>query len=156
MAKTYQVTPVQRLVNRLMQALLRLGLGPKGSYILTVPGRKSGKPHSTPVTLVEENGQRWLVAPYGEVNWVRNARAAGQVTLARGGKSETVSIVELEPEESAPVLQRYLTDVSIVRPYFDVQPDSPLEAFVAEAPRHLVFLIQARNRQVKDLTGDKS
>ncbi len=82
------------------------------------------------------------MAPFGEVNWVRNARIAGQVTLARRGHSETVSIIELGPEESAPVLQKYLTDVPYVQPYFDVQPDSPLEAFVAEAPRHPVFLIQ--------------
>lgn len=147
MAKTYKVTPVQRLVNRFFQMLLGLGLGPKGSYILTVPGRKSGKFYSIPVTLVEKGDQRWLVAPYGEVNWVRNARAAGwQVTLARGGHSETVSITELGLEERAPVLQKYLTDIPFVRPYFDVRPDSPLDEFVAEAPRHPVFLIQARNQ----------
>ncbi|MBE7550796.1 MAG: nitroreductase family deazaflavin-dependent oxidoreductase [Anaerolineales bacterium] len=142
MAKTYQVTTRQRLVNRLIQSLIHFGLGPKGNYILTVPGRKSGKLHNIPVTLVEEGDRRWLVAPFGEVNWVRNARAAGQVTLARGGRSETVSITELGPEESAPVLQKYLTDVPYVRPYFEVQPDSPLPAFVAEAPRHPVFLIK--------------
>jgi hypothetical protein len=73
---------------------------------------------------------------------VRNARAAGQVTLTRGGRSETVSLVELGPEESAPVLRKYITNESIMRPYFDVQPDSPLEAFVVEAPRHPVFLIK--------------
>jgi deazaflavin-dependent oxidoreductase (nitroreductase family) len=142
MAKTYQVTPVQRLVNGLMKVLLRLGLGPKGSYILTVPGRKSGKLYSLPVTLVEEGDQRWLVAPFGEVNWVRNARAAGQVTLTRGRRSETVSFSELGPEESAPVLQKYFTAIPFVRPYFDVQPGSPLPAFVAEAPRHPVFLLK--------------
>jgi deazaflavin-dependent oxidoreductase (nitroreductase family) len=142
MAKAYQVTSVQRLVNGLMKVLLGLGLAPKGSYILTVPGRKSGKLYSLPVTLVEEDGQRWLVSPYGEVNWVRNARAAGQVTLRRGSRSETVSFTELGPEESAPVLQKYLTAIPFVQPYFDAQPGSPLPAFVAEAPRHPVFLLK--------------
>lgn len=128
-----------------MQTLLRLGLAPKGTYLLTVPGRKSGKLYSTPVRLVEDGSNRWLVSPYGEVNWVRNARAAGQATLTRGGRSETVSLIELGPAESAPVLQKYITNEPITRPYFDVQPDSPLEEFVAEAPRHPVFFIQARN-----------
>lgn len=147
MAKTYQVTTRQRFVNRLIQALIRLGLAPKGNYILSVPGRKSGKLYRLPVSLIEEAQQRWLVAPYGEVNWVRNARAAGwQVTLMWGGRSETVTLTQLGPEESAPVLQKYLTRIPYVQPYFDVRPGSPLEAFVAEAPRHPVFLIQARNQ----------
>jgi hypothetical protein len=91
------------------------------------------------VTLVEEDGQRWLVAPYGEVNWVRNARTAGQVTLTRGHHCETVSIVELSPIEQAPILKEYLRRVPIVRPFFDARVSSPLEAFVAEASRHPVF-----------------
>ena len=66
---------------------------------------------------------------------MRNARAAGQVTLSRGHRSETVAIVELGSEESAPVLKQYVTEVPITRPFFDAKPDSPLEAFVAEAPR---------------------
>jgi hypothetical protein len=91
------------------------------------------------VTLVEEGDSRWLVAPYGDVAWVRNARAAGQVTLSRGRRSETLPIRELSPAEAAPVLQRYITRVPITRPYFDARPDSPLAAFIAEAPRHPVF-----------------
>jgi deazaflavin-dependent oxidoreductase (nitroreductase family) len=133
-----------RLVNRVVKILIRLGLVPKQTHLLTVRGRKTGKPHSTPVTLVEEDGQRWLVAPYGEVGWVRNARAAGQVTLARKGESETVTITELGPEESAPVLKMYVTRVPIVQPYFDARPDSPLEAFVREAGKHPVFRIGNR------------
>ncbi len=72
---------------------------------------------------------------------MRNARAAGRVTLRRGRQSETVTIVELGPQESAPVLKEYLKRVPTVRPYFDATPDSPLEAFVAEAARHPVFRI---------------
>lgn len=85
-------------------ALLRLVVKLNGIYLLSVSGRRSGKIHTTPVTLIEESGQRWLVAPYVAVNWVRNARAAGRVTLRRGRQSQTVSIDELRPEESAPVL----------------------------------------------------
>jgi len=93
------------------------------------------------VTLVEEGGQRWLVAPYGEVPWVRNARAAGRVTLSRGGRAEIVSLRALSEAEAAPVLRRYVTRVPITRPYFDVTPDSPLVAFESEAARHPVFAL---------------
>jgi hypothetical protein len=95
-----------------------------------------------PVTLVERDNQRWLVSPYGESNWVKNARVAGEVTLFRGGKTETLKIQELPPEESAPILKEYITSEGIVRPYFDVQPDSSLADFEAEAHRHPVFLLE--------------
>ena len=141
MSRAYRLGFWRRLVNLIISALLRVGLSPPHTYLLTVRGRKSGQPYSTPVTLVEENGQRWLVSPYGEVGWVRNARAAGKVTLRRGRRSETVSIVELPPEGVAPVLKKYLTQVPVVRPFFDVTPQSAIEDFVAEAVRHPVFRI---------------
>jgi len=144
MAATYRLTPARRAANRVVRLLLTLGLMPGPTYLLTVPGRRTGRPLSTPVTLVEEGGQRWLVAPYGEVPWVRNARAAGRVTLTRGRRAETVSLRALGAAEAAPVLQRYVTRVPITRPYFDVTPDSPLTAFEAEAARHPVFALTSR------------
>lgn len=141
MPATYRLGLARRLVNRLVRALLRVGLGPRRTYLLTVRGRRSGQLRSTPVTLVEEGGRRWLVAPYGEVGWVRNARAAGEVTLSRGTWSETVRLSELGPEESAPVLRRYVAEVPITRPFFDVTPESDLAAFRVAAPRHPVFRI---------------
>ena len=139
MAATYRLTPSRRAANRVVRLLLKLGLMPGPTYLLTVPGRRTGRPLSTPVTLVEDGGNRWLVSPYGDVAWVRNARAAGQVTLTRGRRTETVPIRELNPGDAAPVLQRYVTRVPITRPYFDVTPASPLATFEAEAPRHPVF-----------------
>jgi deazaflavin-dependent oxidoreductase (nitroreductase family) len=141
-ARTYRITPFLKLVNQFMRAALRLGIAPRHTFLLTVRGRKSGRLYSTPVTLVEEAGTRWLVAPYGEVGWVRNVRATGTVMLTRGRRSQTVAIVELKPQEGAPILRKYLELAAITRPYFDVRVDSPLEAFVAEAPRHPVFRIQ--------------
>jgi deazaflavin-dependent oxidoreductase (nitroreductase family) len=141
MAKSYHLTPLRRLANVLMRLLLRLDLAPRTTMLLTVPGRRSGTPHSTPVNLVEEDGQRWLVAPYGPVGWVHNARAAGQVQLSRGRRSETVRVTELAPEAAAPILKAYVERVPITRPYFDATPDAPLAAFVAEAPKHPVFQI---------------
>ena len=141
MAKSFRMTGTRRVANRLMAAMVRLGLVPGPTYLLTVVGRKSGQSRTTPVTLVKSDGERWLVAPYGHVDWVHNARAAGRVTLRRGRRTETVDVRELGAEESAPVLRRYLRSVPIVRPYFDAGPKSPLADFVAEAPRHPVFRI---------------
>ena len=141
MAKIYRPTLLRRVANILMRLLLRLGLAPRTTVLLTVPGRRSGTPRSTPVTLVEEDGQRWLVAPYGPVGWVHNARAAGEVELSRGRRSKTVLVQELAQQAAAPILKAYVERVPITRPYFDVAPDAPLAAFAAEAPRHPVFQI---------------
>jgi len=129
---------VRRFVNAVMSPLTRVGLAGRHAYVLTVRGRATGKSYSTPVILVED-GERWLVAPYGEVGWVRNARAAGRVEISRAGRSEALRIEEVSPEQAAPVLKQYLRSVSVVRPFFDVKPDSAIEEFVAEAPRHPVF-----------------
>jgi deazaflavin-dependent oxidoreductase (nitroreductase family) len=143
MAATYRLSGWCRLLNGLVRILLRVGLAPRHTYLLAVRGRRTGRRYSTPVTLVEEGTNRWLVAPYGEVSWVRNARAAGQVTLGRGRRAETVALVELGPAEAAPVLKQYVTEVPITRPFFDAKPDSSVEAFVAEAQCHPVFLIRS-------------
>jgi len=140
-AARYQRGLARRAVNGLVHGLLRLGMGPRDTYLLTVVGRRSGAPRSTPVTLVEEGGRRWLVSPYGEVAWVRNLRAAGRATLSRGGRTDKIEVREIKPEDAAPVLKTYVTRVPITRPYFDVRPESDLAAFRAEASRHPVFAI---------------
>ena len=141
MAARYQRGLARRAGNGLVRMLVRLGLGPARTYLLTVAGRQSGAPRTTPVTLVEEGGRRWLVAPYGEVAWVRNLRAAGKATLARGGRTQQIAIREVNVEEAAPVLKLYATRVPITRPYFDAKPEADLAAFRAEASRHPVFAI---------------
>lgn len=141
MAHAYRLGFWRRSINRIVGGLLRLGVSPAHTYLLTVSGRKTGRPYSTPVRLVEEHGRRWLVAPYGAVGWVRNARAAGEVILRRGRRSETVKIIEAQPEEAAPVLKSYVEQVPITRPFFDVTPKSRIEDFRAEAPRHPVFRV---------------
>ena len=87
MAATYRLSLWRRGVNALVRVLLGWGLGPRHTYLLTVRGRKSGRLYSTPVTLVEQRGQRWLVAPYGEVAWVRNARATRSSRMGSGTSS---------------------------------------------------------------------
>jgi len=91
------------------------------------------------VVLVRQDHHQWLVAPYGAVSWVLNARAAGQVTLRRGLHSETYTIRELPPAEAGPVLQRYVGIAPATRPCFHASKDSPMAEFIAEADRNTVF-----------------
>ena len=139
MAATFEQTRLRRLGNALIAPLARLGLAGSRTHVLTVRGRTSGVPRSNPVQLLVLDGQRWLVAPYGVVDWVRNARAAGEVELTRARRTERVRVEEVGPDEAAPVLREYLRRAPIVKPYFDATKDSPLEAFAAEAARHPVF-----------------
>src|SRR4030095_12724901 len=91
-----------RLVNRVMAVTVRRGRGPKTLRLLTVAGPRSGQARTTPVHVLESDGARWLVAPYGAVGWVRNLRAAGTATLERGGRSERGGAGEDGDEEAAP------------------------------------------------------
>jgi deazaflavin-dependent oxidoreductase (nitroreductase family) len=132
-----------RLANRLMAAAARAGVVP-ATYLLTTVGRKSGRPRRTPVTIVEHDGSRWLVAPYGPVGWVHNARAAGQVSLTRGRHTTHYALREATPAEAGPVLRRYVQIARVTRPYFDAPHDAPADAFAAEADRHPVFELRPR------------
>jgi deazaflavin-dependent oxidoreductase (nitroreductase family) len=145
MAKTYHVGLFVRTSNALVTFLLRRGVKIGNNALLTVPGRNSGEPRTTPVTILEWGGERWLQSPFGEVNWVRNLRAAGRGTLTRGRHREPISVVELTPAEAAPIIKGALASFpSLIKSYFDVTPDSPLEAFAAEAPRHPLFRVVSR------------
>ena len=144
MARPYQVNGIVRFFNGIGAFMIRRNMGPQQNYLLTVRGRKTGNSYSTPVSLIERDGKRWLVSPYGQVNWVKNARAVGEVMLSRGGKTETLKIQELDAKPSALILKEYVKMVSFVRPYFDARPDSALEAFEAEAAHHPVFLLEQK------------
>jgi deazaflavin-dependent oxidoreductase (nitroreductase family) len=139
MAKTYQRHLGTRLINRWFRTLTKLGLGASYRQILTVPGRKTGQLHSTPVDVIEVGGQRWLVAGYGPANWALNTRAHGQVTLSRGRHSETYKVEEVGAEDAIPVLRKYIAEIRVTRAYFDATPGSSDEVVAAELARHAVF-----------------
>lgn len=142
MAKTYRLSAFGRFGNLVTAGMIKAGLGPAGLHLLTVRGRATGLPRTTPVNLIVHDGHRWLVAPYGNVGWVRNARAARRVELRRGRTVQQVGVREAAPGEAAPVLRSYLQRLRlVVGPYFDVSPADPDAAFAAEAPHHPVFLI---------------
>jgi deazaflavin-dependent oxidoreductase (nitroreductase family) len=128
----------RRLENLVMSVLVGAGLVPH-SYLLTTRGRKTGRTRKNPVVVVDYDGRRWLVAPYGPVPWVLNARAAGQVELTRRGKTQRYTIREVSDQEAGPILQRYVRVASATRPYFQADLNAPVEDFVAEAAHHPVF-----------------
>ena len=124
---------------RSSRPLARLGLTGPRTHLLTVQGRKTGRPWSTPVSIVRMRGERYLVAPYGERNWVLNARAAGRVELRRGRRAELLDVRELPPAEAAPVLRDYYRESRVTRPFFRVSLESSAEEWLAEAPQHPVL-----------------
>lgn len=139
MPKHYHMTWGTRLVNRPFAWLARRGMGADFRYVLTVRGRVSGKRYSTPVDAIEHGGRRWLVAPYGVTNWVRNARAAGEVELRRGDRVQRMRVREASTADAVPIIRRYLELVPVTRPYFAVGPDAADDELAAEVEGHPVF-----------------
>jgi deazaflavin-dependent oxidoreductase (nitroreductase family) len=149
MAKTYQAPLFVRLGNVLTTALLRagvklVGLGNYPMYLLTVRGRKSGHPRTVSIAIIERNGKRYLGAPFGVVDWVRNLRAAGEAILTRGRRSETVNAIELPSREAALVLREEIKGGNPFARYFGVSVESSLEEFERAAVSHPVFLLERK------------
>ena len=148
-SRAYHLTLPRRVLNRIVRLWIRLGLPPSKYQVLTVKGRRSGEFHSTPVSVVVIDRQRWLVAPYGPRNWVKNTRDAGQVRLSRGARSEALIVeAEHDPTRCAPVLKLYFDQEPITRRFFDAKPGAPIEAFAAEAHRHPVFRVLKQDMEI--------
>ena len=101
-------TALEKFFNRLLGFLVGLGVGPSHIHLLEVRGRKTGKLYMTPVDLLPLNGKRYLVAPRGRTQWVRNAEAAGEIVLKRGRKRERLGLRPLDAAEKPEVLKAYL------------------------------------------------
>ena len=120
----------ERVFNRVFGFLVGIGLGFSYNYLLQVRGRKTGRLYSTPINLLELAGKRFLVAPRGQAQWVRNAEAAREVTLKRGGSRLRFRLRPLSDEEKPAVLKTYLDRFKReVQRYFPVQAGSPVETF---------------------------
>ncbi len=141
MAATYRLSFFRKVINFLIRTGLRFGIGEKNTRMLTVAGRKSGKPMSTPVTLVVEGERQWIVAPYGERQWVKNLRASGTATLSRGRTTRPISVREVSHEEAVPVMRAYIQRVGVTRSYWEVGANASDEELLAIAPKHPVFAI---------------
>ena len=133
----------EHVFNPVVAGLTRAGISVWGSRVLEVPGRKSGEPRRNPVNLLTVEGQRYLVAPRGHTQWVRNLRASGRGRLLLGRRSEPFTATELGDDEKVPLLRAYLKrwrmEVGVF--FGGVGPDSPDEELRRIAPDHPVFRI---------------
>lgn len=134
----------EHVFNGTVAALTRAGVSVAGSRVLEVAGRSSGLPRRTPVNLLVVDGTRYLVAPRGHTQWVRNLRASGSGRLLLGRRAETFRAVEVADGDKPPVLRAYLTRWKWeVGAFFGgVGPDSPDDELRRIAPDHPVFRIE--------------
>lgn len=153
MAKTTQVPWYVPVGNTLTRTLLRAGfklvgpgvvVGRYPMYLLTVRGRKSGLPRTVPVAIIARPGKRFVCAPYGVVDWVRNLRAAGGAILTRGRRSEKVGARELARSEAVALLrEEVLANNPFVCRYMDLSANSTPEEYDRAAASHPVFLLES-------------
>ena len=133
----------KNVFNRVVATLTRMGVSVAGSRVLEVPGRKSGEPRRTPVNLLSLDGQRYLVAPRGHTQWVRNLRASGSGRLLLGRRAEAFTAVEVEDADKPGILRAYLKRWKWeVGAFFGgVGPDSDDGELARIAPDHPIFRI---------------
>jgi deazaflavin-dependent oxidoreductase (nitroreductase family) len=133
-------TFVERMFNRVFGYLVGVGLGFSHNYLLQVRGRKSGRIYSTPVDLLEFGGKRFLVAPRGRTQWVRNAEAAGEVTLKKGRTQQKFELRPIPDANKPEILKAYLDNFKReVQRYFPVPAGSPVQAFSELASSYPAF-----------------
>jgi deazaflavin-dependent oxidoreductase (nitroreductase family) len=131
----------RNVFNRAVNGLMALGISIAGSRVLEVKGRKSGEWRTTPVNLLEVDGTRYLVAPRGVTQWVRNMRVAGGGRLRLGRKTEDFKATEITGDAAVPLLRAYLKKWKWeVGAFFDgVGPDATDAELLAIVPDHPVF-----------------
>jgi deazaflavin-dependent oxidoreductase (nitroreductase family) len=136
----------RNIVNPILNLAMRLGLSLAGSRILEVRGRKSGEWRRTPVNLLVFEGERYLVAPRGETQWVRNMRVSGGGRLVLGRRTEEFAATELPNEQRPALLRAYLKKWKWeVNQFFGgVGPEASDEELRRIAPEHPVFRILDR------------
>jgi deazaflavin-dependent oxidoreductase (nitroreductase family) len=140
-ASAVRVPWVVPLFNPVAKILLAAGLPLGFNGLITIRGRKSGLPRMTPVAIIEVSGRRWVWAPWGEVHWVRNLRAAGRATITVRRRTEEVTATELDPTERiaffrdtlGPFARGIPFGVWFIRIVDGVDLDHPLEAAIGRA-----------------------
>jgi deazaflavin-dependent oxidoreductase (nitroreductase family) len=133
--------------NRLVKSVLRLGIPVGPTTLLSVRGRNTGRIRTTPVGYLKHNGRRYVFGTFGDVDWTRNLRAAGEAVIGRGWSRKRLSATELrDPEEKALVLKEVLapflvsrTGSRMLRMGYDLNKDSTMEDYIREARNHPGF-----------------
>jgi deazaflavin-dependent oxidoreductase (nitroreductase family) len=132
--------PAEKLFNRVLGFLVGMGIGPGYIYLLQVRGRKSGRVYSTPVNVMDIGEKRYLIAPRGRTQWVRNAEAVGEIVLKRGSNRASYRLRAIPDAEKPGLLKMYLERyVGAVQRYFTVKAGSGVEAFREVAGNYPVF-----------------
>lgn len=134
----------QRAINAVFRRLAEGGKGAPYLHVLTVTGRTSGRERSVPVDVMIVDGRRFLVAPYGQVNWVSNLRASKMATLRRGADVHSYDAVELEPAQSVGAVREYIRSVPVTKKYWNINEASTDDEVVEDARSHPVFSLSLR------------
>jgi deazaflavin-dependent oxidoreductase (nitroreductase family) len=137
-------SPLDRIVNRVFGFLVRIGFGLAHNFLLEVPGRKSGRIYATPVNVLTHKNKRYLVAPRGDTQWVRNVVVSQKATLVRGAKRENVRMRAIADEAKPEILKAYVDCYRLtVQRYFPIPAGSPLKDFEPLVGRYPVFEISS-------------
>ena len=126
---------------RFCNLVLRLGLLPRRWVTLEVRGRRTGTVTRFPLGMADVEGQWYIVSMLGACNWVRNVRVAGGLATLRRRRARAVRLVEVQVEERAPVIRRYVERVPGGRPHIPVDRHEPVEAFETIASNYPVFRV---------------
>jgi deazaflavin-dependent oxidoreductase (nitroreductase family) len=144
--RTAGVPTLIPFLNPLIRRLVGAGLPFGPNVLLTVRGRTSGLSHTFPVAIIKLDGRRYVQSPFGEVNWVRNLREAGEAIVSKGRHREEVRAIEVAPEAGGPILRDALAPylksrllAVVLGRFFHFRADSTLEDYVTEARRHPMF-----------------
>ncbi len=105
------------LFDPIAKVMLRAGMPMGFNGLITIRGRTSGQPRTTPLAIIERDGRRWVWSPWGDVHWVRNLRAAGQATISVRRKEERVHATELDPPQRVAFFRDVLAPVARGMPF---------------------------------------
>ena len=153
MAKAAQLQAYVQVANALTLALLRAGVklvgpylvfGSYPMYLLTVRGRKSGQLRTVAIAIMQRDGKRYVGSPYGLADWVRNLRAAGEATLTRGQRSESIRATEVPPSEAALVIREEIKAGNPFIRLYGVTAESSQEELERAAVSHPLFVLEGK------------
>ena len=135
---------LDRIVNRVFGFLVKIGFGLAHNFLLEVQGRKSGRIYATPVNVLTHENKRYLVAPRGDTQWVRNVVVSQRATLVRGAKRENVRMRAIADDAKPEILKAYVDRYRLtVQRYFPIPAGSPLKDFEPLVGRYPVFEISS-------------
>ena len=147
---TPRIPSIVPFLNPFIRRILGVGLPFGPNVLLTVRGRTSGTPITFPVAIFAHDGRRYIQSPFGEVNWVKNLRAAGEAVVSKGRHQEAVTAIEVPPEAGGLILRDALAPYLRFRPlaavlgkFFDLRADSTPEELTEEARRHPMFELRS-------------